>query len=475
MASQQSGPTGASPSAQVVGNAFVQQFYHVLHRSPSLVHQFYQESSKLGRPEAKGEMITVSTLQGIDEKILSMNYSEYLAQIKTVDAQESLDGGVIVLVTGYLIGKDNVKRGFTQTFFLATQDKGYYVSNDIFRYVEDADQQEEEEEEEEEQGLTYDAGAQNTEHDSVPSQEETVLEQTAARPEEDVVNDEENYDPSESVEGSAVEDEDPVEEVINEVPSDSQAVVTVPGLSNGQEHKKSYASIVMVMKENNTPISVPTSAPARVAPFNTERQAVAPAPVLAPSSEVIVASSKVEESSNAQELEADGFSIYIKNLPLNATAAQLEEEFKKFGPIKPNGIQVRSNKLKGFCFGFVEFEVADAVQRAIEVSPILIGGRQAYVEEKRATGSRVNNRGRFPPGRGGGFRGDGLRSRGSYGGGRGYGRGGDYNYRSDFGSRGGGRGNVASGRGEVGYQRVDHIASNNGRGSRPGSPSITSS
>lgn len=470
MASQQSAPAGPPPSAQVVGNAFVQQFYHVLHRSPALVHQFYQERSKLGRPEAKGEMITVSTLQGIDEKILSMNYSEYLAQIKTVDAQESLDGGVIVLVTGYLIGKDNVKRGFTQTFFLATQDKGYYVSNDIFRYVEDADQQEEEEE----QGLTYDADAQNTEHDSVPPQEETVLEQTAARPEEDVVNEEEIYDPSESVEGSAVEDEDPVEEVINEVPTDSQAVVTVPGFSNGQEHKKSYASIVMVMKENITPVSVPTSTSSRVAQFNTERQVVAPAPVLTPSPEVTSASSKVEESSNVQELEADGFSIYIKNLSLNATVAQLEEEFKKFGPIKPNGIQVRSNKLKGFCFGFVEFEVADAVQRAIEVSPILIGGRQAYVEEKRATGSRVNNRGRFPPGRGGGFRGDGLRNRGNYSGGRGYGRG-DYNYRSDFGNRGGGRGNVGSGRGEVGYQRVDHTGSNNGRGSRPGSPSITSS
>lgn len=70
----------------------------------------------------------------------------------------------------------------------------------------------------------------------------------------------------------------------------------------------------------------------------------------------------------------------------------LEEEFKKFGPIKPNGIQVRSNRvcitsfailyqyvfyywhhwnlynrcMQGFSFGFVEFEVPEAVQKAIK-------------------------------------------------------------------------------------------------------------
>ncbi|KAJ0938065.1 putative RNA recognition motif domain, RNA-binding domain superfamily [Helianthus annuus] len=30
----------------------------------------------------------------------------------------------------------------------------------------------------------------------------------------------------------------------------------------------------------------------------------------------------------------DGYSVYIKGLPLNATPALLEKEFKKFGPIR---------------------------------------------------------------------------------------------------------------------------------------------
>lgn len=42
---------------------------------------------------------------------------------------------------------------------------------------------------------------------------------------------------------------------------------------------------------------------------------------------------------------AEGHSIYVRNLPFNATAVQLDEVFKKFGPIKRGGIQVRSNKV----------------------------------------------------------------------------------------------------------------------------------
>lgn len=77
-------------------------------------------------------------MQAINTKILSLNYDEIRAEIKSIDAQESLDGGVNVLVTGYLTGKDNIVRNFTQSFFLAPQDKGYFVLNDMFRYMENA-------------------------------------------------------------------------------------------------------------------------------------------------------------------------------------------------------------------------------------------------------------------------------------------------------------------------------------------------
>lgn len=66
-----------------------------------------------------------------------MKYEDYTAEIETADAQESYGKGVIVLVTGCLTGKDHVRRKFTQTFFLAPQEKGYFVLNDVFRFLEE--------------------------------------------------------------------------------------------------------------------------------------------------------------------------------------------------------------------------------------------------------------------------------------------------------------------------------------------------
>ncbi|KAL0316171.1 UNVERIFIED_CONTAM: putative mitochondrial protein [Sesamum radiatum] len=55
-----------APRPQVVGNAFVEQYYHILHHSPELVFRFYQDKSVLSRPDADGLMTTVTTMK-VDE------------------------------------------------------------------------------------------------------------------------------------------------------------------------------------------------------------------------------------------------------------------------------------------------------------------------------------------------------------------------------------------------------------------------
>lgn len=47
---------------------------------------------------------------------------------------------------------------------------------------------------------------------------------------------------------------------------------------------------------------------------------------------------------------AEGHSIHVRNLPYDATVEQLEKEFKKFGSIKRDGIQVRSSKVWFMCY-----------------------------------------------------------------------------------------------------------------------------
>ncbi|GAY40058.1 hypothetical protein CUMW_049110 [Citrus unshiu] len=447
-------PLHQAPTADIVGNAFVHQYYLILHQSPQLVHRFYQDISKLGRPEENGAMSITTTMQAINDKILALHYGEFSAEITTVDAQESYNGGVIVLVTGYLTGKDSVRRKFSQSFFLAPQDKGYFVLNDVFRYVDDAYHVGS-------QATTIDVEAPITpDQDHSPVQENHVSDQTAISSEE--VSGEEVDNPSENGDGTIEEEEAPVPEVVDAIPDDTH--VAAESDSKVEEvPKKSYASIVKVMKDSALPVSSPPPASLRSI-MKIQEQPPASATSPAPASEKQVTNSNATENGTNQE--AEGPSIYLKGLPPSATHALLENEFRKFGTIRAGGIQVKTQK--GFCFGFVEFEEENAVQSAIEASPIVISGHRVVVEPKKSTRGNGcflltgGNRGRFSSRAGNGYRNEGTRGRGNYGGGRGYGRG-DFGNRSEFENRGGIRGGFSN-RGGDGYQRND----NGGRVNRAG-------
>ncbi|KAJ4961751.1 hypothetical protein NE237_021661 [Protea cynaroides] len=470
MAMPMASPAPAAHSAQVVGNAFVEQYYHILHQSPELVYRFYQDSSVLSRPEPNGTMTSVSTMEAINAKIISLDYTDYKAEIKTVDAQESFADGVIVLVTGWLTGKDNVRMKFTQSFFLAPQDRGYFVLNDIFRYV---DENETLETNPVSAAVVIESvPAEPLSQDSEPAHvpDRPALDPATSLMEENLDNGEEVCDPSDNDDGSVIEEEVPVE-IHTDLSQNETCPVAESASSTVQEDapKKSYASIVKVVKGTApTAVYVPTNTVRAAAPANTEQQSHgSTAPVSAPEASV-PSSDNAPESSSTQE-DVEGHSIYVRGLPLNATVGQLEEEFKKFGPIKPGGIQVRSNKQQQFCFGFVEFELQSSMKSAIQASSVPIGGRQVFIEEKRTTTRVVGSGrgGRFPPGRGGGFRNDNFRGRGNFGGNRGYGR-------NDFGNRGefSGRGRGPGRSGDGGYQRVDQNTS--GRVGRQGGPTAVS-
>ena len=57
--------------------------------------------------------------------------------VSNVDSQASLNGGIIVQVLGEMSNKGGACHKFAQTFFLAEQPNGYYVLNDIFRFLKE--------------------------------------------------------------------------------------------------------------------------------------------------------------------------------------------------------------------------------------------------------------------------------------------------------------------------------------------------
>ncbi|KAL4387649.1 hypothetical protein GQ457_09G022310 [Hibiscus cannabinus] len=78
-------------------------------------------------------------------------------------------------------------------------------------------------------------------------------------------------------------------------------------------------------------------------------------------------------------------SVYVRNLPSTVSESEIEEEFKKFGEISPDGVMIRSRMnsyhdflllmLKcsmrvqdvGVCYAFVEFEDMVSIRNAVKV------------------------------------------------------------------------------------------------------------
>jgi hypothetical protein len=85
----------------------------------------------------------------INDKIMSLGFEDCKVYISNVDCQTSAEGGIMVQVIGELSNRGGRWRKFVQTFFLAEQHAGFFVLNDVRRFIKDENDEEDEEEEEE--------------------------------------------------------------------------------------------------------------------------------------------------------------------------------------------------------------------------------------------------------------------------------------------------------------------------------------
>lgn len=100
-------------------------------RCPHYLHTSYHESSLLLRPGTAGNMTTLSRIK---DEILSFRRRFWDAEVKNVNSQGSVNGGIIVAVKGCLIGAyGGAKWNFNQTFFLGKKDRRFFVLNDILQ------------------------------------------------------------------------------------------------------------------------------------------------------------------------------------------------------------------------------------------------------------------------------------------------------------------------------------------------------
>ncbi|KAF8105635.1 hypothetical protein N665_0157s0203 [Sinapis alba] len=461
----------------IVGRAFVMQYYEILHKYPQHLHRFYHEISKVGHVGEDGVMRDFYTLDGIREELDTLCFGDFVsAKITSYHTQESLNGGFIVLVTGWFTLKEALKRKFTQTFFLAPQENGFFVLNDILRFDDEHEALDGDDSESPCPITAPTGGTRGSEQAACISVDSVCKE--VSKP---LNNDNVSVAKKSTLVLDSFNEEVPrIEKTYKKVAGDP---MKISDPENGHENvsKKSYASVVAKDKSG---VLAGSSLSRKQIPKDQEHQVTSDVSTeqklkdqghqvssdLSPVEKYDAVSEAAEDTEygHNQGFEvAEGTSIYVRHLPANANIDMLETEFKKYGAIGNGGIQVVNQKGFGYPYGFVEFKNANAAQKAIEASPLVIGGQKAFVEEKRsrARGNRGSGSGygnRNVGGSGGneyenrnvgGNGGNGYEDRnvGGRGGGGRYGYGNNYNR-----GRGGGGGRSFNRRG--GYE---YVASNN--------------
>ncbi|RDX68843.1 nxt3, partial [Mucuna pruriens] len=464
-------------TAAQVGTYFVGQYYQVLQSQPEFVHQFYSDASTMLRVDGNAGETAVAMLvifAQIHGLVMSLSYTGI--EIKTVQSLESWNGGVIVMVSGSVQIKNyNRRRKFMQTFFLAPQEKGFFVLNDIFHFIE-------EDPVHQQQAVLL----PQSNHDSKLNASSTINKPVSnyllggdiqARDyvatnevkENGVVD---NYGFSEQLmqrgpESEHIREDTALEESNGSLQSSVNAVQDhVPASPDepvGEPQKHTYASILRVAKGQPTPSIASQPSHKIVSPSEWDH-----APQSNSQQQQTTASANAFERSetdaveelHATEDEDEIKSVYVRNLSPTVSPSEIEEEFKHFGRIRPDGVVIRSRKDVGVCYAFVEFEDMTGVHNSVKAGTVQIAGRQVYIEERRPNSNIPSRGGRRGRGRGS-YQSDAARGRfNSRSFGRGIGQdGGDREYNK---SKGNGfyRPSLRQERGNSGYHQVPRNGQN---------------
>lgn len=265
-----------------------------------------------------------------------------------MDSQASADGGIIIQVIGELSNKGGSWRKFSQTFFLAQQPNGYYVLNDIFRYLTDED----------EESQTEDEPA--VEQPQEPAKAPELAPEPAPEPAQEPA-------PKAAPEPAKA----PAPATASAQPATQEAPA--------QPARKTWANLAASGAQKWA--ATPSAGSPGTAAATT--QSAAPAPT--------AAVGKPRSTGAAQ-----GTQVFVKNVTSehaanNALKLALDAQF---GATK----ECQVNTGKGFAF--VEFVSSDAAHKAIAAGSLQVGSSAVQIEKRRGNERGGNTRGRG--GRGGG-------------------------------------------------------------------------
>lgn len=459
-ASPETAGNAPPPSPLTVGKLFVKQYYQVLQTNTDQIHRFYQPTSLLSHAEGSDptdplglENYEIAGRWGI----IGSETKGFAMEIGAIDAQTSINGSILLVVTGTVSSNPKeARKTFIHTFFLCLlpNTKRYYVANDVLRFLE----------KQESPTSAEEAAPAKEKEAEAPLEEATIVEVSPAAM---IVVDNAAVVPApEASPGGGVEEtkeEAPEEEEVP--PAVEEPVVETPvvkaapvaskegapkaeakdgsgGRGKRGKGAKTPPAPAPAQQPKQQPASKPTpgswaslvaSSPAVASPPvppSPSRPALAEKPEPTEKSPAPTPAAKEKESAGKESAGRGGqrggggggdrhkrdpdCTLVLKNLPDGAKDADLVALFEGFasstgGKILGTTVSVHRG------LGFVDFDSVPPVLAAVakhQESPIELQGRVLEVDQKTAEQkARRNARGggyrSGSPGNGGAFRGAG--------------------------------------------------------------------
>ncbi|CAE7206402.1 hypothetical protein PTNB73_07342 [Pyrenophora teres f. teres] len=466
-------PTASQPAQQAnaseipkdeVGWYFVEQYYTTLSKNPNQLYLFYNKRSQYVSGVEEDKVNVCQGQKAINERIKELDFKDTKVRVTNVDSQGS-DANIVIQVIGEISNQGQPHKRFVQTFVLAEQTNGYFVLNDIFRYLAEEPEQDDEQQEQAQpaNGVTEPAptaavpeNADLNKSDEIATSEEdlnkvdeklqeaaqeepAVPEVAPAAPAQQIPEEVEQPAAEEApaaVEEKTVEEpKAPVEEAVEaEKPAaptpapaaQKAAPVAMPSGPPKPSAPRTWASLAASAHKVATPVvNAPASqqAPsqAKAAAPAAAAAASAPAAAAAPSQSSAPAR---EQSPAASQGEAAGWQTatgHKKEQSRAQNAGPAADPDQKRAYIKNVYSQVEDGALKAALskFGeveyldisrgkncaFVDFKTPAGFQAAVAANPHTINGIEIKVEERRTNPGQFNRggfgRGGAPRGRGG--------------------------------------------------------------------------
>lgn len=210
--------SGNDLSKDEVGWYFVEQYYTTLSKSPEKLHLFYGKRSQfVSGLEAEVAPVSVGR-SAIQERIRELDFQDCKVRVSNVDSQASFEN-IVIQVIGETSNKSAELKKFVQTFVLAQQPTGYFVLNDIFRYINEEGEEE-----------PVDAGGPHDESAAGPLMEDVEMpkSQPAAEEPSAVTLDETKVDKelADTIETEPAAADAPVTNGISEAAAEAEAAPT---------------------------------------------------------------------------------------------------------------------------------------------------------------------------------------------------------------------------------------------------------